>query len=697
MGLLSSIALVLLSTAIGHSDANWFGNFGGFFGKHAEYVPKQKHVHQVNDHYHHHDHYHQDHHNRNESGLYLPSVFSPELFDFQSLTEQIEYVMGRYRNYQVFRNNDRFYHRRYATVDPCHEGNEEFDFIIAGTGTAGGVLANRLTEEHYKVLAIEAGEESPTLSNMLGISVYLHHSGLNWGYNTTKQRYGCLGSRNDRCFYPRGHVLGGSSVINFGMYVRGNREDFDIWEAMGNPGWGYDDILQYFRKPEHATFTTNIDREYHGFNGPQRIGIPQEIPFLSEALIRGHQEIGKKLVDYNGADQDGVSNLQIFLDRNVRASTYHAFIDPARKRKNLIISTRSLVTKILIKDKRAYGVEYVKDGKTCYATARKEVIVSAGSINSPQILMLSGIGPAEELYKHDIEVIEDLPVGRNLQDHLFFPGVFYRTDKKFYDMSILEIVKAWTENERPFTPNLGQTAISFFNFEGPEDSRPEIEMFFFGPPLVTSDLAYIFGFDDAHINAFRALNGLTDFCVNIELLHPYSRGTVTLQSKDPRDYPLIDTNYFSDPEGRDIENMYLGVLAALSLNNTYAFKNLHAELLIIPFPDCDYKYEKLTKPWWYCALRSIATTLFHPIATTSMGPDPRTAVVNHELKVHGIHGLRVVDAGIIPDHVSGHPNAAVVMIAEKAADMIKKEHSSYSFSSYEEHPSLNHVDDYYKK
>ncbi|CAG9766880.1 unnamed protein product [Ceutorhynchus assimilis] len=617
----------------------------------------------------------------NDSELYSPGVFSPELFDYQRLTEEVDYVLKRYRNYVIPGNNEQYYYAsKHTDSDPCL-GNEEYDFIIAGTGTAGGVLANRLTEENYKVLALEAGEEAPTLSNMFGMNVYLHNSGLNWGYTTTPQHHGCLGSRNNSCMYPRGRVLGGSSVINFGMYVRGNRLDYDKWEALGNPGWSYEDVLPYFKKPEHATFTGIIDEDYHGFDGPQRVGIPDDIPIMSEAIIEAHKEIGKRELDYNGADQDGVSRLQFFLDRNVRASTAHAFLNPIRDRKNLIISTRSYVSKVLIADKTAYGVEYVRDGHKCVATARKEVIVSAGSINSPQILMLSGIGPAEELLKHGIDIIEDLPVGKNMQDHLFFPGVFYRFNHKWYDMTIQEHVKLWTENKRPLTPSLGQTAISFFNFEGPEDSQPEIELFFFGPPLVTSDLAVIFNFDDAHIDAFGALNGLTDLCINIELLHPRSRGKVTLKSKDPRDFPLVDPNYFSDLEGGDIENMYLGIVAALQLNNTEAFKKAQAELLVIPFPRCDYKYEQLSKEWWYCALRSIATTLFHPIGTTSMGPDPKTSVVDSDLKVHGIKKLRVVDAGIIPDHISGHPNAAVVMIAEKISDAIKHEHSTFAKDS----------------
>ncbi|KAL1491046.1 hypothetical protein ABEB36_011702 [Hypothenemus hampei] len=559
------------------------------------------------------------------------------------------------------------------------ETPHEYDFIIIGTGTAGGVLANRLSEiDNFTILALEAGDEAPELSAMLGVNIYLHRSPYNWGYYTTRQKNMCLGSKQSKCPYPRGKMMGGSSAINFGMYVRGHREDFDNWEQMGNPGWGFDDVLPYFKKPEHATFTDAalMDSDYHGADGPQKISIPNETPILTQALIDVHKELGKLEVDYNGKNQDGVSKLQFFLDGNIRSSSNHAFINPARARPNFHVSVRSYVTKILIENKRTYGVRYVKDGKEYVAKARKEVLLSAGSINSPQILMLSGIGPKDELDKHGIEIIQDLPVGKYLQDHQFFPGIFYRTNHTFYNSTLLDKVKSWTDNKRALTPSLGQQAISFWNFLGPDDGQPEIEFFFFGPPVNWHDLAEVLGYTDEYVEIFNTLSPYSDINVNIELLHPKSEGRVTLHSRDPRDFPIIDPNYFSDPEGIDLENMYKGVQIALKFNETETFKKLHAKLLVVPYPNCDEKYEKLSKNWWYCALKTLSSTLFHPIATTRMGPDPSTSVVNAQLKVHGIENLRVVDAGIMPDHISGHPNAAVVMIAEKIADEIKAQYST---------------------
>ncbi|XP_050310086.1 glucose dehydrogenase [FAD, quinone]-like [Anthonomus grandis grandis] len=588
----------------------------------------------------------------------------------EQLTQRIRDAKDSAKKYQFPVNNEEFFQ-----VKKCDAG--EFDFIIVGTGSAGGVLANRLTEiKEWNILALEAGPETPDISNILGMNIYMHNSPYNWGYNTTKQKNMCLGSKNQQCPFPRGKMMGGSSSINFGMYVRGHREDFDSWEyEFGNPGWKYEDVLPYFRKPEHATFTKNIDRPYHGHHGPQKVGIPNDTPILSQGLIDGHKELGKRELDYNGREQNGVSRLQFFLDGNTRSSSNHAFLNPVRNRKNLMVSTESLVTKILInEEKRAYGVLYVKNGIECIATAKKEVLLSAGAINSPQVLMLSGVGPKEELEKHEIELVQDLPVGKFMQDHQFFPGLFYRSKRSYYNQSLEEQVRLWTRNQRPLTPSLGQQAVSFWNFEGPESGQPEVEFFFFGPPMLSEDLALYLGYTDEYLEVFKSLQQHNDINVNIELLHPLSRGTVTLQSKNPIDFPVIDPNYFSDPEGVDLENMYRGVLEALKFNETESFQKMGLELLVLPYPTCDDKYKQLSKDWWYCALKTLSSTLFHPVSTTRMGPDPETSVVNHELKVHGIKDLRVVDAGVFPDHISGHPNAAVVMIAEKISDEIKDEY-----------------------
>ncbi|CAH1183170.1 unnamed protein product [Ceutorhynchus assimilis] len=593
--------------------------------------------------------------------------------DYNIIAENVEKLLDNFESYTYPTNNEIFFESNEKTADStCEE--KEYDFIIVGAGTAGGVLANRLTEEEdFTVLALEAGDEPPQLSDMLAVSIYLHRTPYNWGYNTTAQKNMCLGSRDNKCAYPRGKMLGGSSSINFGMYVRGHRQNFDHWASLGNPGWSYADVLPYFKKAEHATFD-NADRDYHGFDGPQKISVPEDTPLLTEALMKAHIELGKNETDYNGKEQDGVARLQFFLDKNIRASSNHAFIKPVKNRRNLEISVNSYVTKILINGNTAFGVQYLKNGKECTAKASKEVILSAGAINSPQLLMLSGIGPKEELAKHGIELIADLPVGKYLQDHQFFPGIFYRPKREFYHNSILENVKLWTENKRPLTPSMGQQIVSFWNFLGLEGTVPEIELFFFGPPLISYHLAAILGYTDEYIESFKTLNPYSDINVNIELLHPLSEGSVTLNSRDPRDFPLIDPNYFSDPKGVDLELMYEGVKVALKLNETEAFKSLGLELISIPYPTCDSKFEKMSKPWWFCALKTLSSTLFHPISTTRMGPNPETSVVNSKLKVHGIQNLRVVDAGVMPDHISGHPNAATVMIAEKISDEIKVEH-----------------------
>ncbi|XP_050303783.1 uncharacterized protein LOC126741421 [Anthonomus grandis grandis] len=309
----------------------------------------------------------------------------------------------------------------------------------------------------------------------------------------------------------------------------------------------------------------------------------------------------------------------------------------------------------------------MKNGKKYLATALKEIIVSAGSINSPQILMLSGIGPKTELEQHGIKVVADLPVGKLLQDHLSFPNIYYRTNRVFYNSTLTESMDLWREAKRPLVVGIMAQIVSFFNFEGAEDSQPEIEIYV---NARSDQLMEYFHMNEDLQEAYKAINRYTDILMSVVLLHPRSKGSVKLQSSNPRDFPLIDTNYLSDPGDKDIENIYKGIQALLKLNETKVFQDFHAGLFIPSIPRCE-EFAKMSKDWWYCAVRTVSHTLFHPVGTTKMGPNPKTSVVNTDLRVHGIQHLRVVDAGVMPSHVSGHTNAAVVMLAEKLADVIK--------------------------
>ncbi|ERL95397.1 hypothetical protein D910_12661, partial [Dendroctonus ponderosae] len=469
-----------------------------------------------------------------------------------------------------------------------------YDFIIVGSGSAGGVLVNRLTElENVTVLLVEAGSEDPLISKILGILSYMQQSSYDWGYYTTPQANSLLAYINKTKPYARGKVLGGSSTLNGAVNTRGSAENYEKWVELGNDGWAYEECLPYFKKMEKADFSVDIDDEFHGFDGPVHVNVPEDTPVLGEELINAFIELGKNEGDYNGADQFAVSRVQTLLDYNTRSGTAHSYLRPILNRTNLVISLESLATKILISDHVATGIEFWKNGTKYTASAEKEVILSAGVINSPQLLMLSGIGPKEELDKHGIDTIADLPVGQNFVDQVYFQGIFYRYTNTNYSQ------------------------------------------------------------------AFDVLNTYSDISIDLILLLPKSIGNVRLASADPRDFPLIDPNLFSDPE--DLETMYKAIEFLQNLENTTAFDRLGIEPIILDLPDCDADFEKQSKDWWICSLQYLSIASLHGIGTTRMGNESQNSVVSSTLKVHGIKSLRVVDCGIMPHQVSGHPSTPAMM------------------------------------
>ncbi|KAL1498236.1 hypothetical protein ABEB36_009068 [Hypothenemus hampei] len=543
-----------------------------------------------------------------------------------------------------------------------------FDFIIVGAGTAGGVIAYRLLEiPNFKVLLVEAGKEDPEISKVLGLDLYMLFSDSNWGYNTTKNNNSCLGSINQRCSYPRGKGLGGSSSINIGFYARGNAKDYNQWERLGNSGWSYKDSLPYFKKSEKAKFSVDIDRKLHGFDGVQPIDIPEH-SILTKELINAFKELGKTEGDYNGYDQYKIGRPQFYLDYNTRASTAHSFIRPILNKSNLNITLESYVSKIHITGNTANGIEFWKRGVKYSARATKEVILCAGAINSPQILMLSGIGPKSELQKFGINPVADLPVGLNMKDHVIHLSLQYRLNDIFYDGDLKENLNRWRLKKRPLTPGFNLEAVTYYNSQNLSD----VEVLVIGPKGISPKLGPLLSYNEDYCKSFEVINETSDIAVATMLLQPFSTGKVSLQSADPRDFPLIDGNYFSDE--RDLEALYVVFQELLKLNTTKSFKRIGAKQYIFALPDCDGIYAQLSKEWWFCNLRYTAFAGFHACGTTRMGTNLKESVVSPQLKVHGFKNLRVIDAGAMPAVVSGHNNAAVVMIAEKGADFIKNEH-----------------------
>ncbi|XP_030762859.1 glucose dehydrogenase [FAD, quinone]-like isoform X3 [Sitophilus oryzae] len=375
-----------------------------------------------------------------------------------------------------------------------------FDFIIVGAGGAGAVLANRLSEiSDWNILVLEAGGLDNDFTKIIGMCVYTYLSPLSWGYNTTAQKNACLAMQNQECFLPQGKVIGGGTTINAALYVRGHPEDFDRWESVyGNPGWSYADVLPYFKKTENAAFE-HVDLTYGGVDGYYTVNHSSRTAGLDELLSPSFESSGLKyLWDYNGAEEVGYSPFQFSTKGNERTSTASAFLHGFTSRRNLNLSINSFVTKVAIDNatKTAEGVYFVKDGVNFYARATKEVIVSAGAINSAQLLIISGIGPKNHLEELDIPIIQNLPVGQYLQDHVMFIGLTIRTNKVLNNQTLVEMLALYEQNLRPLTSGFNTEVIAFTNFGQSQNVRPDIEYLLATPSPSSTDAQFIFSCTD---------------------------------------------------------------------------------------------------------------------------------------------------------------------------------------------------------
>ncbi|XP_058801852.1 glucose dehydrogenase [FAD, quinone]-like isoform X2 [Phymastichus coffea] len=549
-------------------------------------------------------------------------------------------------------------------VIPKDPADYYYDFIVVGGGSAGAVVASRLSEvPEWKVLLIEAGPDEPPGADVPSMVAMFLGTEIDWQYRTVNEKNACLSSGGS-CSWPRGKNLGGSSVHNGMMYIRGHPRDYDDWAALGNYGWTWEDVLPYFLCSENNTELPRVGKKYHAQGGLLNVErFPWQPPITADILYAAAEAGYPISEDLNGERIAGFTVAQTNNRNGVRVSSASAFLQPARDRSNLHVLLNSTATKIVTEDQQIVGVQYFKNGEFRVARATREVVVSGGAVGSPHLLLLSGIGPKEHLRTMNVSVVKDLPgVGENLQNHVSYTVSFTINQPNEYDLNWAAATEYIAFQKGPMSSTGLSQITGILPSSYTTSDHPDIQLFFGGYQAACATTGEV---------GARLDNGRRSISMSPTNLHPRSRGTLRLASNNPFIYPIIQQNYLSNP--LDIAILVQGIRVALSLANTTVLARYNITLSNPPIRACS-RFPFLSDAYWSCAVMQDTGPENHQSGSCKMGPpnDP-WSVVDPELKVYGIKGLRIADTSIMPKVTSGNTAAPAMMIGERAAAFIKKD------------------------